>query len=66
MLEASNQDSLEVAAIAREVLGVEHLEPRNSDTLDFHDVHVGLLRKALERAVAYGRQSAGAPQTSAA
>ncbi len=66
MHQDANLDSMEIATIAREILGVEHLGPRNSDRLDFHDVHVVLLRKALERAVAYGRQAAVSPQATAA
>ena len=40
--------------IASETFNIEHLEVRNSDDLDFHDIHVGLLLRALEEAYAAG------------
>ena len=36
--------------VAREHLGIETLETRKSDSLDFHDVAVWCLRDALEAA----------------
>ncbi len=44
--------------IAREALGLETLETRNSDSLDFHDTAVWCIKEALERAYEAGRQSA--------
>ena len=43
--------------IAREELGIETLEERRSDRLDFHEVGVVKLRKALERAYRLGREA---------
>ena len=36
--------------IAREILGLETLETRHSDSLDFHDTGVWSIRKALKTA----------------
>lgn len=55
--EAINRDDA-LARIAKEELGVETLEPRNSDRLDFHDVGVWGLRKALALAWARGYEIA--------
>lgn len=48
---ASLPDAVEafIAKVAREELGVETLETRNSDRLDFHDVSVASLKAALTR-----------------
>ena len=47
--------------IAQNKLGIETLETRRSDSLDFHDVAVWCLRDALEAAfnagVEYGRKA---------
>jgi hypothetical protein len=43
--------------IAREVLGLETLETRGSDALDFHDVATWTIAKALERAYEAGRKA---------
>lgn len=43
--------------IAHTHLDIETLEPRNSDSLDFHDVSVWSLKKALEAAYEAGRKS---------
>ena len=45
--------------IAREILGLETLETRRSDSLDFHDMGVWSIRKALETAYKAGRESVG-------
>lgn len=45
--------------IAREILGLETLETRHSDSLDFHDMGVWSIRKALETAYKAGRESMG-------
>jgi hypothetical protein len=47
-----------IAAIALDVLRIETLETRNSDRLDFHDVAVWSIRKALEKAYAAGEAAA--------
>lgn len=44
-------------AIARKHLGLETLETRNSDGLDFHDVAVWSVREALIEAFELGRNS---------
>lgn len=44
-----------LTAIASEQLGIETLEDRNRDCLDFHDVGVAGLRAALEDAYNRGR-----------
>ncbi len=38
-------------------LGIAHTTTRNSDRLDFHDVHIASLRKLVERAYLDGRAS---------
>jgi len=43
--------------IAREALGLETLETRRSDSLDFHDTAVWTLKDALERAYEAGRRA---------
>lgn len=43
--------------IAKEELQVETLEKRGSDNLDFYDVSVWGIKRALERAYEAGRQS---------
>ena len=44
-----------LAQIARKELGIETLEVRGRDRLDFHEVGVAGLRRALERAYGLGR-----------
>lgn len=44
--------------IAQTVLGIETLQTRNRDALDFHDIGVAGLRIALENAYEAGRQAA--------
>lgn len=46
-----------LTAIAQEELLVETLETRMSDNLDFYDVSVWGIKKALERAYEAGQQS---------
>ena len=46
-----------IQKIAREILDLETLETRNSDSLDFHDMAVWEIRKALEAAYEAGRNS---------
>lgn len=43
--------------LAKDLLDIETLETRNSDSLDFHTVSVWQLKKALEAAYEAGRQS---------
>ncbi len=40
--------------IAREELGIETLAVRGLDSLDFHDVYVGAIHNALDRAFQAG------------
>ena len=47
-----------VARIAKEILGLETLETRNSDSLDFTEQAVWTLKAALEAAYAAGLASA--------
>lgn len=49
---AADQELL--AKIALEELGLETLETRSSDSLDFHDTAVWSIKSALERAFAAG------------
>lgn len=42
--------------IAREELGIETLAVRGLDSLDFHDVYVAAVRKALDRAFQAGHR----------
>jgi hypothetical protein len=44
--------------IAREALGLETLDARNMDSLDFHDLAVWSIKEALERAYEAGRKAA--------
>ncbi|HQR97561.1 MULTISPECIES: hypothetical protein [unclassified Polaromonas] len=44
--------------IAREQLGLETLIARRSDSLDFHDLAVWSIEKALQAAYAAGRHAA--------
>jgi hypothetical protein len=37
-------------AIARNLLDIESLTPQGRDRLDFHEIHVSLLRRAMEEA----------------
>ncbi|MCL4196215.1 MAG: hypothetical protein KJZ69_01870 [Phycisphaerales bacterium] len=47
-----------LTTIAREALGLETLETRSSDSLDFHDLAVWCVKDALARAYEAGRTSA--------
>lgn len=46
--------------IAQKHLGIETLETRKSDSLDFHDVAVWCVREALEAAFKAGMERAAA------
>lgn len=52
-----HQESL-FAKIARDVLKIQTLRERKSDSLDFHDVSVWGVKEALRRAYIAGRQDA--------
>ncbi|MCL4199557.1 MAG: hypothetical protein KJZ69_18840 [Phycisphaerales bacterium] len=54
----SNARDTILNAIAREALGLETLETRSRDSLDFHDLAVWCVKEALERAYEAGRASA--------
>jgi hypothetical protein len=43
--------------IASQVLGVQTLEARNSDSLDFHDLAIWNIKQALEAAYLAGQNS---------
>ena len=47
-----------VADIAQSVLGIETLETRNSDSLDFHNCSVWGIKRALLSAYQAGQQNA--------
>ena len=51
--------------IAREHLGIETLQTRNADGLDFHDLAVWSLKAALLAAYEAGRESAQRNATNA-
>jgi len=53
---AINTDE-ELENIAREVLGIKTLKVRNMDDLDFYEVHVTNLKKALQQAFQAGQFS---------
>lgn len=46
-----------IQAIARDLLGIETLETRHSDGLDFHDLAIWQIRKALTAAFEAGQQT---------
>jgi hypothetical protein len=48
-----------IAKIAADVLDLETLETQNSDSLDFHDLAVWQIKKALETAYEAGRKAGG-------
>jgi len=48
----------EIEKIAAEILGLETLESRNMDSLDFSDQSVWQLKEALEAAYVAGRKEA--------
>lgn len=54
---AGNKDAT-IRLIANNVLGIETLDARKSDSLDFHDLAVWQIRKALEAAYEAGRKAA--------
>jgi hypothetical protein len=54
----SNAAVAKLSEMALERLGIETLETRNSDGLDFHDVAVWQIRDLLARAYAMGAADA--------
>ena len=46
--------SAAIATIAREELGIRTLDIRGGDGVDFHDLHVGRIERALTRAYLEG------------
>ena len=46
--------SAAIATIAREELGIRTLDIRGGDGVDFHDLHVGRIERALTRAYREG------------
>jgi hypothetical protein len=56
--QASNERAVAVAVIAERYLGIETLETRNTDSLDFHELGVASIKAALEAAYEAGRSSA--------
>ncbi len=49
--------------IAREALGLETLDARNMDSLDFHEHAVWSVKESLERAYEAGRKAAPPTRT---
>ena len=49
---------------AQTFLGVETLQTRHSDSLDFYDVHVGAVTKMVEKIVTDRGESINSPQVS--
>jgi len=47
-----------IERIAREAFGLETLETRRMDDLDFHDLAIWTIKDALERAYEAGRKAA--------
>ena len=47
-----------IRRIARDILGIESIETRNADTLDFHELSVWQIRQALLAAYQAGRRAA--------
>ena len=54
----NNERDKTLQQIARQYLGIETLETRKSDDLDFHEVAVWSLKQALEAAHWAGRRAA--------
>lgn len=48
-----------ISSIAKDLLGLATLQTRNADSLDFHDLAVWQIRKALEAAYQAGRTVVG-------
>lgn len=50
-----------IGRIARDILGIETLETRYADALDFHELSVWQVRQALLAAYQAGRRAADKP-----
>lgn len=59
----SNARDTAINRIAKETLGLETLEARNMDGLDFHDLAVWSIKDALQRAYEAGRKAAPPTRT---
>jgi len=57
-MSAAKSMNATIENIAREILDLETLETRNMDGLDFHELSVLEIRKALEAAYNAGRKAA--------
>jgi len=57
---AKRKDNTLLEKIAREILDIETLKTRNSDSLDFHECSVWQIEKALQAAYDAGRAACGA------
>lgn len=55
---AVDQRDAKLAALARKHLGIEVLETRNCDALDFHEIDVAGLKRLLNAAYAAGYEHA--------
>ena len=51
---SDNRHATSLANVAREELGLATLEVRGRDRLDFHDLYIGRIKAALERAFREG------------
>ena len=49
--------NLTIDLIAKTELRIDTLETRNSDSLDFHEISVWSIKRALEKAYTYGQES---------
>ena len=56
-MSAANTMNATIEKIAHEILDLETLETRNMDGLDFHELSVWEIRKALEAAYNAGREA---------
>jgi hypothetical protein len=56
MVNTAAQRRMNMDKIAKEVLGIETLNTRNSDDLDFYNLSVWQIKEALEAAYEAGRQ----------
>ena len=56
-MSAAKPEQATIDKIAREILDLETLETRNMDGLDFHELSVWEIRKALEAAYNAGREA---------
>jgi hypothetical protein len=63
MATATKTPNALIEKIAKDILKLETLETRNSDSLDFSDQAVWTLRRALEAAYAAGAARMGKPAT---